>query len=208
MLKLILTVVGALGTLILTVIGAFIASVLHDRFKQPTPYYVFTFEKEVPFQEAGGPLGIPLLTRYYLNYICIENYGEVALHNISIAIHFNRKKERLDYRAAGIVKDPFKLEIEYLREYISTLSPPVLLHQGRDEVYEEKIKTGVFIGKTNMQKLKTLAPVKVKVIYEWEGKRDSDIWLFDFSDEDEVCFGLQRPAFWRRIILFFKRRFL
>ena len=187
MLTLLLTIVGAFGTLILTVVGAFIASVLHDRFKKPTPGYFFTFEKEVPFQEGVGALGISLQTRYFLNYICIENYGQVALHNISIAIYFNRKKERLDYRAAGIVKDPFKLEIEYLQEYRPTIPNPIILQQGRNEVYQEKIKTGFFIGKTDMQKLKCLSPIKVKVRYVWEGKKDSDIWLFDFSDEKTKC---------------------
>lgn len=56
-------------------------------------------------------------------------------------ILIGKKKERLDYGAAGIVKDPFKLEIEYLQEYIPTISNPIILQHGRKEVYEEKIKT-------------------------------------------------------------------
>lgn len=58
-----------------------------------------------------------------------------------------------------------------------------------------------------MQKLKCLSPIKVKVRYVWEGKKDSDIWLFDFSGENEVHFGIQRPAIWRRGILFLKGGF-
>lgn len=38
-------------------------------------------------------------------------------------------------------------------------------------------------------------------------ERFSDIWLFDFSDENEVRFRLPPPTFWQKAKLIFKRIF-
>ena len=70
----------SITTLILTIVGAFIASVLYDRFKRPTPRYTFEFNKKVPYESKGTQRveGLPMLTmvdipitKYLGNYIYI-----------------------------------------------------------------------------------------------------------------------------------------
>ena len=204
----------SITTLILTVVGAFIAAVLHDRYKRPTPHYGFEFEKEVPYQAVSGVGIFSMMTTQNLeNYIYLENYGAMPLFNISAEIHFDNKKERLHYQAMGITEKLFNLKIEYLPtplplEYrLKNLSLDIL-SRSEEEVIKEKTETGFFIDKSDMKKLKCLKSVKMKVKYEWDNKKDSDIWLADFSDENNVRFGILSPTIWRRVILFFKRRFL
>lgn len=197
-------------TFILTVVGAFVAAVLHDRFKRPIPYYRFEFEKEVPYQSFGNA-GIlsSRTTEYIKNYICLENNGTVPLFNVSAEIHFDTKKERLHYQTMEITKKLFNLEIEHLTASLpfEHLIPDFVL-KGKEEVIEEKTETGFFIDRSDMKKLNCLKLIKIKVKYEWDNKKDSDIWLVDFSDENNVRFGILSPKIWRNIILFFKRRFL
>ena len=210
MLTLLLTIVGAFGTLIFTVVGAFIASVLYDRFKRPTPFYEFKFEKKIPY-ESFPPKSSFLdmsITLYLENYISLENYGDTELFNVSTELHFDTKKEQRYYREMGITEKLFHLEIEHLPSPYNLKSTELLTATSKSEVIRERTKTGFFVGSSDMQKLKTLSPIKVTVRYVWDNKRDSDIWLVDFSDEDEVRFRIRPPAIWRRITLFFKRRFL
>lgn len=200
---------NAILTFISTIVAAFIASVLHDRFKRPTPRYSFEFEKEIPYKSASGiGVYVHVETKYLKNYICLENYGTIALFGVSTEIHFDNKKDRLQYQAVGVTQGVFDLEIEFLRTPLphhSIIPNPL---DGRKKVIEERTKTGFFIDDSDMEKLKSLKSIKVKVKYVWNGKEDSDIWLFDFSNENEVRFHISRPPKWRRLILFFKRRFL
>lgn len=204
-------------TFIMTLVGAFfgaifgIASVvLYDRFKRPLPNYGFDFEKEISYQSAAylsRTIIIPQ-TEYLKNYIRIENYGNVPLFNVSTKIWFNTRKERRYYQTMEIRENLFDLEVEYLEEYYYTLEPPIILqNKGKNEVIKEKTKQGFFIPDSAMEKLKRLSPIKVEVEYTWEGKKGSDIWLFDFSDENEVRFGMSSPTFWQKIKLIFKRVF-
>lgn len=199
---------------IMTIVGAFIASVLHDRFKRPTPRYSFEFKKEVEYNSnPGGTFFMGRVTEYLKNYICLENYGAVSLFDVSTRIHFDKKKDRLHYQTIGVTEGVFDLEIGFLPDPLPLeyrLNHPKIpdLFAGRDKVIEERTKTGFFIDDSDVEKLKSLKSIKVKVKYQWNGKDDSDIWLFDFSDENEVRFRRLRPPLWKRIILFFKRRFL
>ena len=101
-------------TLIYTVVGAFIAQLLYDRFKRPTPHYGFEFEEGVPYQSAV-PAGFYFHsgTEYLENYIHIENYGEdVWLSDVSVEVYFKNKKERTNYQRMGITDNLFNLQIE------------------------------------------------------------------------------------------------
>ena len=54
------SIISLTSTLIVTVVAAFIAQLLYDRFKRDTPHYGFEFEKEVPYQAAtGGTTEVP-----------------------------------------------------------------------------------------------------------------------------------------------------
>lgn len=197
-----------ISTFILTIVAAFIASVLHDRFKRPIPLYSFNFEKEVAYQSTRrgtSLLDFMVETEYLTNYVCLKNYGAMALSNVSTEIHFDKKKERLHYQTIGATEGVFDLEIEYLPTPLPQIPD---LFANRDEVIEERTETGFFIHDSDMEKLKSLKSIKVKVKYQWNGKEDSDIWLFEFLDENQVRFRRLRPGLWKRIILFFKRRFL
>lgn len=203
-----------ISTFILTIVAAFIASVLHDRFKRPTPRYFFEFEKEIPYKSASG-IGVfaSVETKYLKNYICLKNYGTMSLFDISAEIHFDSKKDRLHYQTIGVTEGVFDLEIEFLPDPLPLeyrLNHPKIpdLFAGRDKVIEERTKTGFFIDDSDMEKLKSLKSIKVKVKYQWNGKDDEDVWLFDFSDDNEERFRRCRPPLWRNIKLFFKRRFL
>ena len=199
-------------TLIYTVVGAFVAQLLYDRFKGPIPRYGFEFEEGVPYQSAV-PAGFNFHsgTEYLENYIYIENYGEdVWLSNVSTAVYFKNKKERTNYQRMGITDNLFNLQIEDLPtqfplEYRIHRPQPPSLPTGKEEVIEEKTKIGLFVSGSDMQKLKCLTPVEVKVEYEWNGKRGRDIWLFDFSDENEVRFSRLPSPIWRKVVFLFKR---
>ena len=208
-------------TFIMTLVGAFFGAVfgitgvvLYDRFKRPPPNYDFDFEKEVSYQTTvsrpffGGVNIQAPATEYFENYICIKNYGTVPLHNITTKIHFDKKKERRYYQTMEIREELFDLEVEYLEEYSPTIELPTFLpNEGRNEVFEERTKQGFFIPDSAMEKLKRLSPIKVRVEYTWENKKGSDIWLFDFSDENEVRFSMPPPTFWEKTKLIFKKIF-
>ena len=205
------------STLIVTVVGAFIAAVFHDRFKRPTPHYFFEFEKEVPYQTTMGGTTLAILpvsaTEYLENYICLENYSEeVWLSDVSTEVYFRNKQERTHYQTMGITDYLFNLQIEDLptqfplEHRLNHPNIPSLL-KDKKETIEEKTKTGFFIGNSDMEKLKCLKSIKIKVKYRWEGKEDSDIWIFEFTDEQPICRGILPPPIWRRLTIFFKRRF-
>lgn len=78
---------------------------------------------------------------------------------------------------------------------------------GEEGIFKKGKEHGFFIPDSAMEKLKSLSPIRVKVEYTWGGKKGSDIWLFDFSDENEVRFYISRPTFWRKMKLIFKRIF-
>lgn len=203
-----------ISTFILTIVAAFIASVLHDRFKRPTPRYSFDFEKEVEYSAIrGGTLSMEPVTGHIKNYICLKNYGAMSLFDVSTEIHFDKKKDRLHYQTIGVTEGVLDLEIEYLPDPLPLeyrLNQPNIpdLFADRDKVIEERTKNGFFIDDSDMEKLKSLKSIQVKVKYQWNGKDDEDVWLFDFSDENEVRFRRRRPRLWRNIKSFFKRRFL
>jgi hypothetical protein len=211
------SIISLTSTLIVTVVGAFIAAVFHDRFKRPTPHYVFEFEKEVPYQTTMGGTTLAILpvstTEYLENYICLENYSEeVWLSDVSTEVYFRNKKERSYYQTMGITDNLFDLEIEDLPTQFPLehrLNHPTMppLPKGREETIEEKTKTGFFIDNSDMEKLKCLKSIKIKVKYRWEGKEDSDIWIFEFTDEHTFRYGIYPSSIWRRLIIFFKRRF-
>ena len=81
------------------------------------------------------------------------------------------------------------------------------LPKSKKETIEEKTKTGFFIGSSDMEKLKCLKLVKIKVKYRWKGKEDSDIWVFEFTNEYTFRRKMLSPPIWRKVILLFKRRF-
>ena len=212
------SIISLTSTLIITVVGAFIAAVLHDRFKRHTPQYSFEFEKRVPYQSirrsATGFPTLPIPTTEYLeNYIYLENYSEeVWLSDVSTEVYFKNKKERTHYQTMGITDNLFNLEIEDLStqfplEYRLNRPNMIPLPESKKETIAEKRKTGFFIDSSDMKKLKCLKVVKIKVKYRWKGKEDSDIWIFEFTDEHTFRRVIQTPPIWRRVIIFFKRRF-
>ena len=196
----------------MTLVGAvFVLAgvILYDRFKRPTPNYGFKFEKEPPHYGPGAVIGIyETESEYCQNYISIKKSGRVPLHGLTTKIHFNTKKERLYYQTLGLKKDIFKLKIECVLDHSPTLKESQLeLIKTKEEFLKERKKRGFFIPDSAMEKLKILSTIKVKVEYTWEGKRGADIWLFDFSDQNEVRFGVSSPTFWEKIKLIFKRIF-
>ena len=143
---------------------------------------------------------------YFPNYIRIENYSDDPLFNVAIKVWFDTKKERRYYQTMGIKESLFDLEVEHLSGYSRfNALHDISFMKGKKEVFEEKRKQGFFIPDEAIKKLKRLTPVKVKVGYEWGDKNYSDIWLFDFSDENEVGFYIRRLTFWQGIKLFLKR---
>ena len=197
---------GFFGT-VFTLIG----TILYNRSKRPAPNYNFEFEKEVSYQDAVQVRDTVLSEiGYLLNYIRIENYGDAPLFNVSTKIWFNTRKERRYYQTMEIKENLFDLEVEHLSTYSHTLAQHnlLLMVRGAREVFEEKTKQGFFIPDSAMEKLKRLSPIKVKVEYEWDGKRNSEIWLFDFSYENEVRFYMLRLTFWQKTKRFLKRIFL
>ena len=205
-------------TLIISVISAIIGAVvgvfgmiLYDRSKRPVPNYNFDFEKEVSYRGAVGFGNYVMPTIGHIpNYIRIENYGDDSLFNVSTKVWFDTRKERRYYQTMGIKESLFDWESEYLPVYSYKRAQydSLLSMRGKGEVFEEKIKQGFFIPNKAIGKLKSLSPIKVKVEYEWDDKKDSDIWLFDFSDENEVRFYLPRLTLWQKIKLVLKRAFL
>jgi hypothetical protein len=135
-------------TFISTIVAAFIASVLHDRFKRPTPHYSFNFEKEVEYKSnRGGTFFMGLETEYLTNYVCLKNYGAMALFDVSVEIHFAKKKDRLHYQTIGVTEGVFDLEIEFLPDPLPLeyrLNRPQIpdLFANRDKVIEERTETG------------------------------------------------------------------
>ena len=196
---------------VLGAVFGILCTILYDRYKRPTSDYNFTFEKEVAYQGAARGLNIVIpTTGYFQNYIRIENYGVAPLFNISTKIWFNTRKERRYYQTMEISEDLFDLEVEQLSEYSHmTAQLDVLssLLKGAEEVFEEKTKQGFFIPDKAMEKLKHLSPIKVKVEYDWGDNNYSDIWLFDFSDENEVRFNMLRFTFWQKTKRFLKKLF-
>ena len=189
-----------------------IATILYNRSKRPAPNYDFEFEKEVSYQGVAGSHNFLMPTIGHIpNYIRIENYSNDPLFNVSTKIWFDTKKERRYYQTMKIAENLFDWEVGGLSamSHIQSLHEDILLStKNKKEVCEEKTKQGFFIPDEAMEKLKHLSPIKVKVEYEWDGKKDSDIWLFDFADENEVRFYLSRLTFWQKIKLVLKRTFL
>ena len=211
------SIISLTSTLVVTVVGAFIAAVIHDRFKRPIPNYNFEFEKEVPYQTATGRATLATFftpeTKNLENYIYLENYSEeVWLSGVSTEVYFKNKKERSHYQTMGITDNLFNLEIEGLPtqfplEYRLNHPSMIPLPKSKKETIVEKTKTGFFIGSSDMEKLKCLKLIKIKVKYRWEGKEDSDIWIFEFTDEHTFRHGIQPYSLWQRVIILFKRRF-
>ena len=144
------------------------------------------------------------------NYIYIENHGAVWLSDISTEVYFKNKKERSHYQTMGITDNLFYLEIEDLStplplEYRLNRPQILPLPKSREETIEERTKTGFFISQSDMEKLKCLKLIKIKVKYKWNHKEDSDLWIFEFSDEHIFRFDMLPPPIWRKVILFFKR---
>ena len=199
-------VVGGFFSAVFTLI----ATILYNRSKRPAPNYDFEFEKEVSYQGATQVLGtIMPITGHFPNYVRIENYGDDPLFNVSTRIWINTRKERRYYQTMEIKETLFDLEVEHLSAYcrFSNLHDLSFM-KGKKEVFEEKRKQGFFIPNESMKKLKRLSPIKVKVEYEWDGNKYSDIWLFDFSNENEVRFGMERLTLWQKTKLCLKRIFL
>ena len=199
-------VVGGFFSAVFTLI----ATILYNRSKRPAPNYDFEFEKEVSYQGATQVLGtIMPTTGHFPNYVRIENYGDDPLFNVSTRIWINTRKERRYYQTMEIKETLFDLEVEHLSAYcrFSNLHDLSFM-KGKKEVFEEKRKQGFFIPNESMKKLKRLSPIKVKVEYEWDGNKYSDIWLFDFSNENEVRFGMERLTLWQKTNLCLKRIFL
>ena len=197
-------IVGAIVGSILTMLGA----VILDRSKRSTPNYNFIREDPVLYQDSVSIFGHYATNSGSLdNCILIKNYGTVELFNVSTSIYFKGKRERSAYQKMNI-KEEFNLEIGHLStplpfEY-ERANPLYISIRSREETIEQIRETGFVIDESDMEKLKTLKSIKIKVEYEQEGKKDSDIWLFDFSDESEVQFYIFPPRFWQNL----KRRFL
>ena len=199
-------------TFIMTLVSAFfgvVGVILYDRFKRATPNYGFEFEKEPQYYGPGAIIGIyETESGCCKNYIRIKKSGRVPLHDLTTKIHFDTKKEGQYYQTLGLKEDIFKLKIECVLDHSPTPKESQLeTIKTKEEFLKERKKQGFFIPDSTMEKLKILSPVKVKVEYTWEGKRGADIWLFDFSDGNEVRFGMSSPTFWQKIKLIFKRIF-
>ena len=198
-------IVGAVVGSILTMLGA----VILDRSKRPTPNYNFILEDPVLYQDNVSILGHYITNSGSLdNCILIKNYGTVELFNVSTSIYFKSKRERSAYQKMNI-KEEFDLEIGHLStplplEYELANPRYIPISRSRQQAIEDIRETGFVIGESDMEKLKTLKSIKIRVEYEQEGKKDSDIWLFDFSDENEVQFCIFPPRFWQNL----KRRIL
>lgn len=198
-----MTVVGALFSTVFSKVD----KVLSDRYKRPTPNYEFEFEKEVQCYGYGAVLGVyDPRSEDLKNYVSIKNSDTVPLHDLTTKVYFNNKKERRDFQIMEIADNLFDLEVEHLLAHSHTNRQhnPA---RSKNGVIREKREQGFFIPDSAMEKLKRLSPIKVEVEYTWEGKKGSDIWLFDFSDENEVRFGMSSPTFWQKIKLIFKRIF-
>ena len=136
---------------ILTVLAAFLATFLYDRFKRPTPRYSFEFEKEVPYQ-VGNSIGFFSMGSAYLeNYIYLENYGEVWLFDVATQVYCKNKKERSRYQIMGITENLFNLEIEDLStplplEYRLNHPKIPLLPKSKEETIKEKTTQLVDLG--------------------------------------------------------------
>ena len=203
-------------TFIMTLVGAFFGEVfgiarviLYDRFKRPIPNYAFEFEKEPQHYGPGAVIGIyETESEYRKNYISIKKSGRVPLHDLTTKIHFNTKNERQYYQTLGLKTGIFKLKIECVLDHSPTPKESQLeLIKTKEEFLKDRRERGFFIPDSNMEKLKILSPIKVKVEYTWEGKTGADIWGFDFSDENEVRFGPLRLTLWQKAKLFLKKIF-
>ena len=185
-----------------------IITILYNRSKRPTPNYKFEFEKEIPYQGVvQGAFGMVIPTTGHLsNYIRIENYGADSLFNVSVKIWFNTRKERHYYQTMELPENLFDLQVKELSEYFYFPNQDILLMtKSRAEILEEKTKQGVFIPDETMEKLKRLSPINLNVDYSYDGKNYSDIWLLDFSDENDPLFSMRSLTFWEKTKLFFKR---
>lgn len=197
-------IVGAVVGSILTMLGA----VILDRLKRPAPNYKFILEDPVLYQDNVSILGHYMTSSGSLdNCILIKNYGTVELLKVSTSIYFTSKRERSAYQKMNI-QEEFNLEIGHLStplpleyELANPLHIPI---RSRQQTIEDIRETGFFIDESDIEKLRALKSIKIKVEYEQEGKKDSDIWLFDFSDKNEVRFCIFPPRFWQNL----KRRFL
>lgn len=208
------SIISLTSALIVTVVGAFIAQLLYDRFKRHTPHYGFEFEKEVSYSDYVSALGSFMSVDGNLeNYMYLENYSEeVWLSDVSTEVYFKNKKERSHYQKMGVTDNLFDLEIEDLPtqfplEYRLNRPSMIPLPESKQKTIEEKTKTGFFIDSSDMEKLKYLKSIKIKVKYKWKGKEDSDIWIFEFTDEHTLSLRILPPPIWRRLIILFKRRF-
>ena len=205
------SIISLTSTLIVTVVAAFIAQLLYDRFKSPTPKYNFHLEKEIPYRDYVHFSNTTMPVDGNLeNYISIENHGDVWLSDISIEVYLGNRKERSNYKRMGITDNLFNLEIEDLPtplplEYRLNRPQILPLPKSKEETIEEKTKTGFFISQSDMEKLKCLKSIKIKVKYKWNRKEDSDLWTFELSDEHIFRFDMLPPPIWRKVILFFKR---
>ena len=205
------SIISLTSTLIVTVVAAFIAQLLYDRFKRPTPHYGFDFEKEIPCRDYVGLSNITVpFDRNLENYIYIENHGDVWLSDISIEVYLGNRKERSNYKRMGITDNLFNLEIEDLPtplplEYRLNRPQILPLPKSKEETIDEKTETGFFISKSDMEKLKCLKSIKIRVKYKWNRKEDSDLWIFEFSDKHFFRFDMLSPPIWRKAIFFFKR---
>ena len=144
------------------------------------------------------------------NYISIENHGDVWLSDISIEVYFGNRKEGSNYKTMGITDNLFNLQIEDLPtplplEYRLNRPQIIPMPTSEKETIEEKTKTGFFISQSDMEKLKCLKSIKIKVKYKWNRKEDSDLWIFEFSDDHIFQYDMLPPPIWRKVILFFKR---
>lgn len=200
-----------IGGLISGVIFRFIGSLLYDNYKRPIPKYGLKFEKRIEYTHPGYRIGNnPLMitgptTEYIENYISVGNYGDISIWNLSVRPYFSNQKEKLEYSSIGLSNKLLDLNIEFLSEPlpVSNLLPE--LFQTRDEVIRKKTETGLFIDATDMKKLNQIKFVKIKVEYEWERKKNFDIWLVDFSDENWVEFFRIKRTLWQSVSIFYKR---
>ena len=155
---------------------------------------VLSLKKKSPIAIYVGVLGVAMSVDGNLeNYIYIENYSEeVWLSDVSTEVYFKNKKERTHYRTMGITDNLFNLEIEDLStqfplEYRLNRPNIPSLSKSKKETIEEKTETGFFIGRLDMEKLKCLKLVKIKVKYRWKGKR---IQTFgDLNSQTSILFA-------------------
>ena len=190
---------------VLTAFLGILGKILYDRFKSPTPNYDFKFEEQVPYYSAAVVIGDYSGSGHLKNYIRIENCSAIQLSNVSTKTCLDTRKERQDYQRIGLRENLFDLEIECLLEDPTDSNQQDFLTIGsREEICREKMKQGFFIADSDVEKLKCISPIKIKVEYKWGGKKDSDVWLFDFLEENKVGFSRLSPTFWQNI----KRRLL